>query len=200
MDWDDAEKNAVISNIVFCCLEYCLLVSGDKPSEIILKTIRNREIYLDTNIIFRALGINGTSRRNVIMAFLTKCRQGKIKIIISRITKKEFFDTITYYIGQIAEFPRGRIYNGAYESLSDYTIYSFYDVWLENHQSLSLKYFNIHIESLYRQFVSDFKIADDEQIPDTILSSIDFKKERDTYARSIQSTKNNLNTSYLLEE
>lgn len=49
--WEDGDKNIALSNIVFTCLEYCLLVNGDKQNKLLANTIRKREIYLDTNII-----------------------------------------------------------------------------------------------------------------------------------------------------
>lgn len=72
---------------------------------------------MDTNIIFRALGINGVSRQRVVEAFLKKCKQAKIKLIISMHTKNEFSETITHYLSQIAAYPRGDVYDGAYEQL-----------------------------------------------------------------------------------
>ena len=65
LSWDNTEKNVALSNVVYCCLEYCLLVNGDSPNKLLVGTIRRREIYLDTNVIFRALGINGDSRKTL---------------------------------------------------------------------------------------------------------------------------------------
>jgi len=135
LKWDSSEKNAVLSNIVFCCLEYCLLVSGDKPSPLLAGIIRQREVFLDTNIIFRVLGINGVSRKNVIIAFLKKCQQANLSLVVSKNTKDEFFNTINYYVGKIEHFPRGRIYMGAYDDICDRNIYSYYESWLNSHKN-----------------------------------------------------------------
>jgi len=58
---------------------------------------------------------------------LTSPKQAKIEIVISTYTKSEFFDAVDYYIGQINEFLRGEIYLDAYEGLSDYNVYAFYN-------------------------------------------------------------------------
>ena len=97
--WDNPEKNAALGNLVYCCLEYCLLINGDSPNKLLKEFIKRREVYLDTNVVFRALGINGVSRKKVVTAFLNKCKQAKIKLIISHATKKEFLDTINYCSG-----------------------------------------------------------------------------------------------------
>lgn len=187
--WDNDEKNVALGNIVYCCLEYCLLVNGDAPNSLISKTIRKREVYLDTNVIFRALGINGMPRKRVVIAFLDKCRQAKIKLVISMHTKREFRDTIAHYISEIAQYPRGSIYVGAYEQLADYTIFSLYDEWSQRHKGLSLKYFSTYINSLYATLISKYNIIDDERIPSDVFDSDDFKTKRNAYSASIKESK-----------
>ena len=59
LSWENAAKNSALGNLVYCCLEYCLLINGDSPNRLLNGVIKDREIFLDTNIIFRALGING---------------------------------------------------------------------------------------------------------------------------------------------
>lgn len=196
VEWDNEEKNAALSNIVFCCLEYCLLVAGDKDNALVSKYIRNRVIYLDTNIIFRALGINGTSRKNVINAFLRKCKQAKIDIVVTTYTRREFFETIDYYIQQIREFPRGEIYLGAYESLSDYNIYAFYNDWLQEHSALSLKYFHMTIQSNYDLFVKTFCIKD-KVGSDVYVFSEDALRIRSIYENEIAAVKRDLKGKYI---
>jgi hypothetical protein len=200
IEWGNSEKNIALSNIVFCCLEYCLMVSGDKPSSLISEVIRNREIYLDTNIIFRALGINGLSRQNVINAFLRKCNQAGIKIVISKATRMEFFATIDYYVSQINEFPRGKIFMGAYESLSDYNFYSFYDEWCDGHEGLSLKYFRIYIDSLYGEFTKIHKIYDNIPISDALFNSSEYKNIGNRYAQNISDTKKELKSKFISDD
>lgn len=200
IEWNNYEKNTALSNIVLCCLEYCLLVSGDKPNSLISKKIRNHEIFIDTNIIFRALGINGLSRKNVIDAFLRKCNQSKIKIFISRITKKEFWDTIDHHISQIKAFPRGKVFKGAYESLSDYNLYSFYDEWREKHENLSLVYFKMYIQSLYTDFINKYKIHDEEFSLEDMLNTPEFMFARDNYTLDILKIKKELKPIYISED
>lgn len=146
--WDNIAKNAALGNLVYCCLEYCLLINGDSPNSLLKDFIRQREIYLDTNVIFRALGINGVSRQNVVTTFLRKCKQAKLKLLISHSTRTEFFDTIDYYVSQMEHYPRGDIYLGAYEEIADYNIFAFYEGWRQEHTQMSLKYFVTYIKSL----------------------------------------------------
>ena len=198
--WDNPEKNAALGNLVYCCLEYCLLINGDSPNKLLKEFIKHREVYLDTNVVFRALGINGASRKNVVTAFLNKCKQAKIKLIISHATKKEFFDTINYYISQMEHFPRGNIYSGAYERIADFNIFAFYEAWCQNHPQLPLKYFNAYVKSLYLNLIKDYCIDDDERIPAAVYHSDAFKDARNKYSASINHIKQKIKDSYLPDD
>lgn len=198
--WDNIAKNAALGNLVYCCLEYCLLINGDSPNSLLKGFIRRREIYLDTNVIFRALGINGVSRQNVVTTFLRKCKQAKLKLLISHSTRTEFFDTIGYYVSQMEYYPRGDIYSGAYEEIADYSIFAFYENWRQEHSQMSLKYFVTHIKSLYLKLIKDFGIEDDVKIPGTIYHSGEFKDVRNRYSASIKSVKQGIKADYLADD
>lgn len=192
LDWDNAEKNISLCNVVYCCLEYCLLVNGDAPNKLLQDIIREREIYLDTNIIFRVLGINGESYQKVVEAFLNKCLQAGIKIMVSSLSRREFFDSIDYYCKKIAQFPRGNTYLYAYEQLSDYSIFSFYEYWRQEHPNLSLKNFIIYIRSLYKNFITKYGVIDNDRVPFSVYNSSEFKEKQNSYALSIRKIKQEL--------
>lgn len=200
IDWNNPDKNITLSNLVFCCLEYCMLVNGDRANPLVQNSIRKRIIYLDTNIIFRALGINGLSRQTVIRAFLNKCKQAKLELHVLRQTEKEFFDTVGYYIAQIQSYPRGQVFVGAYEQLSDYNMFSFYEGWRVGHKTLSLKYFSMYIRSLYDKFSSEFGIHAKHNIPNAIFRSEEFNNSCKHYARSIQEKKQQIKDYYISED
>lgn len=200
IEWNNNEKNIALSNIVFSCLEYCLLVNGDKPNRLLINKIRKREIYLDTNILFRAIGINGHSNQRVVISFLKKCKQAKLKLVISHQTKIEFNDTIAYYLSEISKYPRGNIYQGAYEQLSDYKLFSLYEEWRAEHPNLSLKFFEIYIRSQYDLMVQEYDIKDDEVIPSKIYNSESFKNRRNEYVVSISKSKQEAKPMYLSED
>lgn len=198
--WDNISKNSALGNLVYCCLEYCLLINGDSPNNLLKGFIRRREIYLDTNVIFRALGINGKDRKDVVTAFLRKCKQANLQLIISHATRNEFFDTINYYISQMEYYPRGNIYSGAYEQIADYNIFAFYESWRQEHSLMSLKYFATYIRSLYLGLVKEFRIVDDVKIPDRVYHSDEFKNVRNRYSASIKSVKQGINSDYLSDD
>lgn len=200
VSWDNPEKNVVLANLVYCCLEYCLLVNGDQANPLIRNSIRKRTVYLDTNIIFRALGINGLTRKKVMTAFLKKCNQAGLSLIIIHDTEKEFEDTVKYYISQIKSYPRGRLFLGAIEQISDYNMFSFYDEWREKHENLSLDYFSKYINSLYLEMCKTYKIIKDQKVPVTVSNSESFKGLCNRYARGIKARKLQVKEHYISED
>ena len=60
-----------------------------------------KKIYLDTNIVFRLMGLNNEKRKLVIDAFILKCKETGVEILYSNHTRSELNDTICYYVGQI---------------------------------------------------------------------------------------------------
>lgn len=196
LSWENAAKNSALGNLVYCCLEYCLLINGDSPNRLLNGVIKDREIFLDTNIIFRALGINGESRKKVVIAFLNKCEQARLKLIISHSTNKEFFDTISYYVSQMHHYPRGNIYVGAYEEISDYNIFAFFEDWRQTRPNVSLVYFVSYVKSLYLEFVRKYAIDDDVKIPASIYHTDEFKTARNRYTLSIKHVKQGIKDSY----
>lgn len=198
--WDDAEKNSVLTNLVFCCLEYCLLVNGDDVNPLVKNAIRKRTIYLDTNILFRALGINGPSREKVMLAFLKKCKQAGLTLVVLHETQREFEDTVAHYISQIREFPRGSLYSGAFEQLSDYNMFSFFDAWRAKHESLSLDYFSRYIKALYLGLCKEYKIIRNYRIPNEVFNSDQFRQVCDQYAHSIQARKQQIKDYYVPDD
>lgn len=166
LDWDNDEKNRAISEIVMCCLEYCLCVARYDSTALIKNFVENKTLYLDTNIIFRAIGINGTERRKVVTAFLQKCKDANIRLTILDSTETEFVDTITYHIAKIKEIPRGKIDSRLYVELSDYNIYTFYCDWQVRHKDLQLKYFKEYLISQFKTIIRKYGICNEKFIED----------------------------------
>lgn len=166
LDWENEEKNRAISDIVMCCLEYCLCLAKYDTASLMKEFVENKTIYLDTNIIFRAIGINGPDRKKIIDAFLKKCKDANLKLVILDCTEKEFKDTIAYHIDKIYRNPRGEINSGLYLELSDYNIYVFYNEWSIGHRGLNLKYFKDYLISQFNTLVRKYGIKKEAFIQD----------------------------------
>ena len=91
--YESAEKDKIIFDIVSLSLEYCLLAS---PKELNERQISNKIFFLDSNVIYRAIGLNGEERKNLTLQFIKRCNDYGIILKILNITESEFKDSIKY--------------------------------------------------------------------------------------------------------
>lgn len=165
LSWDNHGKNKAIFDIASYGVEYCLITNNSENS-IHLSSLKNKTFYLDTNVIFRALGINGESRQRRTLSFLTKFNEAGETLVISRFSENEFKATVKYYISQIAKHNSPRInpkvFN-EFKAQSDF--FDFYHKWRVNRTNTSLDYFESHIYALFDELIKKFKATIDNKIP-----------------------------------
>ncbi|WP_010664410.1 hypothetical protein [Marinilabilia salmonicolor] len=108
INWDNKAKDKSLYMLISYSIEYCLIVNN-ADSESFAESIKDKVFFLDTNILFRALGINGETREKRIISFLEKCRDNGQEFAISKYTLTEFNDTINYHLKRINELPYAKI-------------------------------------------------------------------------------------------
>lgn len=169
LSWDNADKNKAIFDIASYALEYCMISNNGDGAHIQLNNIRNKVFYLDTNVIFRVLGINGLNRKNRTVTFLQKFIEANTQLVISKFTENEFKDTVSFYVDKLDRHNHHRRINPAifeeryFKSLGD--MYDFYYKWRAKKVNDSLDIFEAHIIALYEKFKSDYKVAHDFKAP-----------------------------------
>lgn len=167
--WDNNEKNKAIFDIASYALEYCLISNNSKGSHLQMSSLKNKCFYLDTNVIFRALGINGINRQNRTRTFLQKFIETKSSLVISKFSEQEFKDTISVYIKKLKNYRLSGQINPAifkekyFKGMS--SVYDFYYQWRFGRSNDSLELFESHIMSLYDKFKKDYKIETDYRLP-----------------------------------
>lgn len=199
LSWNNNEKNKAIFDIASYALEYCMISNNGAGTHIQLTNLKNKVFYLDTNVIFRALGINGVNRQNRTNTFLKKFIEANTVLMISKFSETEFKDTIAFYIDKLKIKPQIRKINPEifkekfFKNVSE--LYDFYHKWRVGKYNDSLELFEAHIFNLYEKFKVEFKISTDYKIP------FDEKEEKtektiNELSSSIGSFKNADNTSH----
>lgn len=165
LNWDNAEKNKAIFQLLSYALEYAL-VSNNAKDNVFLSSLRTKQFYLDTNLLYRALGINGSTRQKRTVVFLKKCQESGQKLIISLYTKKEFEESINYHISQLRSSQFGRI-NPAIFNRYCYgeSIYQYYHEWRKNRITYSFDIFKSHLIGEYKKLLKSFDIDEDCKTP-----------------------------------
>jgi hypothetical protein len=99
LDYEDPHKNKIIFDIATLAFEYCATIGVADKNLINNIEYLNKNFYLDTNILYRVLGINGYDRMNKTKVFINKCIESGQDLFITDATLKEFQESINYNCG-----------------------------------------------------------------------------------------------------
>ncbi len=179
IDWDDEQKNELLYEIISFAVDYCCLtIKKDKANFSTL--LQGKTFYLDTNILFRMLGLNNEQRKETILQFVNKCKEAKIKLLITSFTKTETLNSIQYHVGQVKKIMQGYTGNGnALSRLYDKSNYedSFLTVYLawamKNGIQGHYDDFHKYLQKEFYELVNEIRTVDagNIQIPEDILES-----------------------------
>jgi hypothetical protein len=189
LSWNNPEKNKALFKIISYCIEYALVANHSSGDTTYLASLRNKQFYLDTNILYRALGINGDNRKQRTKVFLKKCCESGQKLIISKYSKKEFVETIDYHINQLKKLPFGRINPRLFSKYCvSPSFYEFYHNWRNGRITYGFDSFHAFVLSEYDCLLKYYKIDEDYKIPFD-ENNPEIIAEIENYKNEIQSLK-----------
>lgn len=166
IEWDDNNKNKAIFALISYSIEYAVINNHYESSDIFLKSIKDKIFYLDNNVLYRAIGINGINRKNRITTFLEKCISAGQKFKISTFTEKEFKETIKHHIKNLQKVPFKRI---NYRLFSKYSlnpsIYEYYHKWKANRSTYGFDLFTTHLFSELESFKKKYNVETVYKLP-----------------------------------
>lgn len=189
LNWNNPDKNKAIFNVASFALEYCMLTNTNNTS-ITIESLRNKVFYLDTNIIFRALGINGNLRKSRTISILKKFQQVGETLWISKVTLDEFNNSINHHINIIKKYDNPNIQADIFleEVGANKEFYCFYQQWKRDKRTQSISMFKAEIETLFEDFIKQFKI-EIERFSPYDKSSEEYNKKLCDYTSEIHSYK-----------
>lgn len=156
---ENPNKDKAIFDIICYALEYCL-VTGDGKT-IYEQGLKNKVLYLDTNIIFRAIGINGEFRKTRTLDFLEKCYATGQQLYITKYTNDEFTNTIKEKIKNEIDHhtlsDKGSIIFWSYSK--NYDIISYYLEWSSHVNNPNPVLFESYIFTEFEKLLKKFKIT-----------------------------------------
>ena len=182
LNWNNIEKNKAIFKLLSYALEYAL-VSNNARDNVYLSSLRTKIFYLDTNLLYRALGINGDTRKKRTTVFLKKCKESGQKLIISLYTKKEFEESIDFHISQLKSSQFGRINPAIFDKYCyGESIYQYYHEWRKGRITYGFDIFKAHLVSEYKKLLKLYNIDEDYKTP---LDSDIYDKKIEQYKEEI---------------
>ena len=196
--WNDETKNKAIFKLINFCIEYAIVVNNSSE-DVLSKSLRTKVFYLDNALLYRALGINGETRKKRTISFLKKCKESGQKFVISKYTRQEFFNTVDYHLQQLSSStPFGRITPKVFRRYANGDgFYQFYHEWRNGRLNYGFDIFKTHIHTLYKDLVKQFDIEENFNVP------FNEKEEPaiiNTYKNEIQAVKKtNRNEPHLMD-
>ncbi|MCX7038079.1 MAG: hypothetical protein NT005_02940 [Spirochaetes bacterium] len=187
LQWDNPEKNRLVFKASNLGLEYCILSNMNNYNLMESLGISKKTFYLDTNIVFRALGINGPRRQEMVRLFLKKCQTSGQIIKVSRFTNSEFRESVEYHVNHIQEY--SNVNPGLFvEYSAQEDIYNYYYSWKRRNSALGISSFKAYVIEEYEDLLAAFNIVIDEKLPYN-QEDRDIQQSVHHYSRSIDQYK-----------
>lgn len=182
LNWPDDNKNKAVYDLAGYSLEYCMM-TNKKNTSLNTQNLKNKLFYIDTNIIYRAIGLNGENLKTRAELFLSKFKEVGEKLVISQSTYVEFVDSIDYYVNKIDDTMRPRINtNVLQEFIDEDSVYLYYCKWRVGRANCDTKYFKDWIMSEFDSICTRYEIIREIKYP---YDQEEKKKDIDDLASSI---------------
>jgi hypothetical protein len=165
LQWDNDGKNKAIFDISSYALEYCMITNNETKQTFHLKNLKNKDFFLDTNVLFRAIGINGENRKARTITFLDKFNEAGEKLFISKFTEQEYKSTLKYYCEQISRKSYAKIdprIFSKFQKNSDF--FDFYHKWRVGRVNDNINLFENFLLSEYEAFKVRFKVKEEYNV------------------------------------
>ena len=166
LSWPDADKDKELYKLVSCCIEYAIAINNSKENALI-ESFKNKVFYLDNALIYRAIGINGETRKKRTLSFIRKCRESGQSLCISKFSYKEFLSTIDFHLNQLNRTtPFGKINPKIFQRYANGEgFFQFYHSWRNNRATYSFDIFKNYIISEYNSLLKMYDITEDYRVP-----------------------------------
>lgn len=181
IEWDNPDKNEMLIAVANYALEYLLIAGNNeiKNKKSFRSIFANKKLYIDTNILFYCIGINGSVYEEANKSFLKKCKDCNEQIIVSYYTDKEFKDTIEHFTSELERLSNPLMHNAQVKRrIHDMDVYNCYLEWASTRQNLrEPKYFKAFLMEKYTDILTKYKIQVERAEP----FREDVLRQSDTY-------------------
>lgn len=157
LNWDEPRKNELIYKLSNIGLEYTIFSNPSNYDLFSQIGAKRKKFLLDTNIIFRLLGLNGQHRQERIITFIENCNKTGQKLFISKYSILEFKNSIKYYCSQIQKYriDNPKLFN-EYSYGEDF--YKYYYEWRSHNTGISIDVFQAHLFREFEKFMKKYSI------------------------------------------
>lgn len=163
LNWDNQDKNKYIFDMISSSIEYCMLTIR-KDIRSFQSIFKGKRFIIDSNVIFRLMGVNNEERKEVINAFIKKCASVGITLCYTNFTKYEIERSINTVVDNIFNWTNNSppINPKSIEKILHWTNTGFYNIYYDwchkkNNNYGDLNSFKNHLKELYLNAIKNFK-------------------------------------------
>ena len=192
INWENKEKSEFVCNLVALSYQYCCLNARDN-TELTEGVFKNKKFYLDTNVIFRLIGLNNKERQAQMNAFIKKCQDAGIEVKYTNFTKQEINESIRHHIDMIkhtysrtrknAPISPSHFENFAATSSDFYELYYQWACCFENNKD-DYKSFQRYVNECIEKIISNFTAEDADSTK--MLKPDEFERFKKSLTKSKQ--------------
>ncbi len=164
LEFDDPQKNRRLYNQFVKAIEFAILTSGKGVKTFSAQIYTDKTYLLDTNIIFRMLGVGGTERLDTILKLIESCIKQGVKFEYTVRTLQELNNTLDASIGKIIKAEQTKKVEIIQELIAD-APHFFNDDFivqysrLKNEKKVSNpEQYNLEMKSRFKKLCTDYNI------------------------------------------
>ncbi|MCA0364572.1 MAG: hypothetical protein LCH67_11055 [Bacteroidetes bacterium] len=101
LEYQNSDKNKVLYAVFQKAVEFAILTSGKGVASFNTRIFNNKTYLLDTNIIFRLLGVGGQERQESLISLLKECISRGISLQYTTFTYKELRNKLTQIVNYL---------------------------------------------------------------------------------------------------
>ena len=189
LSWENPEKNKAVFDLASYALEYCMMTNKQEkvvqPDSLLKKTF-----YLDTNILYRVMGINGEERKKRGLYLLRKLLDTECTLKISKVTIEEYEGSLKTYIKKLRNSETPAVNSKVFKEYITYDdIYRSYHQWAAGRASASIDLFAAMLEASLKAFIEEYRVETDNLIPFNIKKEQDNLNQLTSQIKGMSSTK-----------
>lgn len=163
--WNNQEKDQAVFNYASYALEFCM-ITNRKDSSNINEQLGLKEFYIDTNIVYRALGLNGEDRKQRTLQLLEKLHATKCKLFITIEAKAELEESLKEKFDKLRKYHNPSVNSRVFQEFVTYDdIYSAYHRWCVGRVNTSVDLFAANVLSAFDTLRKDYSIQTDGNCP-----------------------------------
>ena len=182
--WDNKDKDQAVFNFASYALEFCM-ITNRKDSSNINEQLGLKEFYIDTNIVYRALGLNGEDRKQRTLQLLEKLQATKCKLHITTEAKTEFERSLKEKCDKLRKNHNPSVKSRVFQEFVTYDdIYSAYHRWCVSRVNTSVDIFEANVLSTFDTLRKNYSIQTDGDCPFVKEDKKDFLQRMATDIKS----------------